>query len=101
MTCILLATCNVDFALVDEREKNIMQEELVELGALNSNLQLGDDEMPIETIEVESSIDELVDAPLGINYAQSFHLNVDPHLVDVDDVDIILIKRENIVLLLT
>ena len=32
------------------------------------------------------SIDELVDVALGINYAQGFDLNVDMHLVDVDDV---------------
>jgi hypothetical protein len=32
------------------------------------------------------SIDELVDAALGINHAQGFDLNVDLHLVDVDDV---------------
>ena len=43
------ATWNVDFALVDEREKKKNQEESYELGALISNLQLGDDEMSIET----------------------------------------------------
>jgi hypothetical protein len=32
------------------------------------------------------SIDELVDAALGINHVQGFDLNVDLHLVDVDDV---------------
>jgi hypothetical protein len=32
------------------------------------------------------SIDELVDATLGINYAQGFDLNVDLHSIDVDDV---------------
>jgi hypothetical protein len=31
------------------------------------------------------SIDELVDATLRTNYAQDFDLNVDLHLVDVDD----------------
>jgi hypothetical protein len=31
-------------------------------------------------------IDELVDATLGINYAQNFDLNVDLYSVDVDDV---------------
>jgi hypothetical protein len=46
---ILPATWNVDFALVDEREKNRMREESNELGALISKLQLGDDEMSIET----------------------------------------------------
>jgi hypothetical protein len=39
-----------------------------------------------EIIELELSIDELVDAELEINYAQGFDLNVDLHLVDVDDV---------------
>ena len=39
-----------------------------------------------EVIELELSIDELVDATLGINHAQDFDLNVDLHLVDVDDV---------------
>jgi hypothetical protein len=34
MACILPATWNVDFALVDEKEKNRMQEESDELGAL-------------------------------------------------------------------
>jgi hypothetical protein len=34
MAHILLAIWNVDFVLVDEREKNKMQEELDELGAL-------------------------------------------------------------------
>jgi hypothetical protein len=37
MACIL-PTWNVDFALVDEREKDRMQEELDELGALISKL---------------------------------------------------------------
>jgi hypothetical protein len=32
------------------------------------------------------SIDELVDAALGINHAQGFDLNVDLHSIDVDDV---------------
>ena len=32
------------------------------------------------------SIDELVDAALGINHAQGFDLNVDLHSVDVDRV---------------
>ena len=49
MACILLATWNVDFALLDEREKNRMQKESNELGALISKLQLDDDEMSIET----------------------------------------------------
>jgi hypothetical protein len=40
---------NVDFALVDERENNRMQEESHELGALISMLRLGDDEMSFET----------------------------------------------------
>jgi hypothetical protein len=81
--CILLATWNVDFALVDEREKNKMREESNELGALISKLQLDDDEISIETyiqmegeeiIELKLSIDELVDVALGINYAQGFIL---------------------------
>jgi hypothetical protein len=58
-------------------------------------VRLGDDEMSFETyiqmegediIELELSIDELVDAALGINHAQGFDLNVDLHSVDVDDV---------------
>jgi hypothetical protein len=58
------------FALVDEREKNRMQEESHELGALISKLRLSDDEMSIKTyiqmkgkevIELELSTDELVD----------------------------------------
>ena len=84
-----------DFALVDEREKNRMRKDLDELGALISKLRLGDHEMSIETymhmegketIELELSIDKLVDVALGINYAHGFDLNVDVHLVDVDDV---------------
>jgi hypothetical protein len=56
---------------------------------------LGDDEMSFETyiqiegegtIELELSIDEVVDAALGINHAQGFDLKVDLHSVDVDDV---------------
>jgi hypothetical protein len=95
MACILLARCNVDFALVDEREKNRMREEPHELGALVSKLRLGDDEMSIQTYiqmewdeitELELSTDELVDVALGINYTQGFDLDVDMHLVDVDDV---------------
>ena len=39
-----------------------------------------------ENIELELSIDKLVDGPLGINYAQGFDLNVDMDLVDVNDV---------------
>ena len=89
MACILPATWNVGFALVYEREKNRMQDESYELGALISNLRLVDDEMSIEIyiqmegekiIELELSIDELVDATLVIN------VNVDLHFVDVDDV---------------
>ena len=45
MARILLATWNVDFALVDERENSRMHEELDELGALISKLCLGNDEM--------------------------------------------------------
>jgi hypothetical protein len=39
-----------------------------------------------EIIELELSIDELVDAALGINHGQGLDLNVDLHSVDVDDV---------------
>ena len=39
-----------------------------------------------ENIELELSIDELVDVAFGINYAQGFDINVDIHLVDMDDV---------------
>ena len=49
MAHILPATWNANFALVDERETNRMQEESDELGALISMLRLGDDEMSIET----------------------------------------------------
>jgi hypothetical protein len=49
MAHILPTTWNVDFALIDEREKNKMREESDELGALISMLRLGDDEMSIET----------------------------------------------------
>ena len=95
MTRILPATWNVDFALVDEREKNRMQEESYERGTLITKLRLGDDKMSIKTyiqmegeeiIELQLSIDELVDVALGISYAQGFDHNVDLHLVDVDDV---------------
>jgi hypothetical protein len=91
---MLPATRNVDFNLVDEKEKYRMQEESDELGALISNLWLDDDEMSIETyihmegeeiIELELSTHELVDAALGINHAQGFDLNVDLITVDVDD----------------
>jgi hypothetical protein len=98
MVHILPTTWNVDFALVNEREKNRMEAKSYELGALITKLRLGDDEMSIETyiqmkgeeiIELEVtqvSIDELVDVALGINYAQGFELKVDLHAVDVDDV---------------
>jgi hypothetical protein len=49
MARILPVTWNVDFALVDEREKNRMREESEEFSALISKLRLGDDEMSIET----------------------------------------------------
>ena len=48
-----------------------------------------------EIIELELSIDELVDAALGINHAQGFDLNVDLHSVDVDDVARPTIKRSD------
>jgi hypothetical protein len=95
MARILPTIWNVDFALVDEREKNRMREESDELGALILKLQLGDDEMSIETYiqmegeeitELELKTNELVDDALGINYAQGFDLNVDMHSIDVDDV---------------
>jgi hypothetical protein len=72
-----------------------MQEALDKLGVLISKLPLGDDEMSIEThiqmkgediTELELSTNELVDATLGINYAQGFDLNVDLHSIDMDDV---------------
>jgi hypothetical protein len=87
--------------LVDERDNNRMREESHELGILISKLQMVDDEISFETyihvegeeiIELELSIDELVDAALGINYAQGFDLNVDFHLVDVDDVALPIVK---------
>jgi len=95
MVRILPATWNVDFALVDAREKNKMREESDEFGAQISKLQLDDDEMSIKTciqmegeeiIELELSTDELVYAALAISHAQGFDLNVDLHSVDVDDV---------------
>ena len=94
MARILHATWNIDFALVDEREKSIMQESN-ELGTLISKLWLGDDEMSIETyIQIkgeeitglELGIDELEDVASGINYAQGFDLNDDLHLVDANDI---------------
>jgi hypothetical protein len=39
-----------------------------------------------ESTQLELNIDELVDVVLGINHAQGFDLNVDLHLVDMDDV---------------
>jgi hypothetical protein len=39
-----------------------------------------------ETWVLKLSIDELVDAALGINHAQGFDLNVDLHTVDVDHI---------------
>jgi hypothetical protein len=45
-----------------------------------------------EIIELELSTHELVDATLGINHAQGFDLNVDLHLVDVDDVALPTVK---------
>jgi hypothetical protein len=39
-----------------------------------------------EITKLELSIDELVDAALGINHAQGFDLNVDLHSIDMDDV---------------
>ena len=72
-----------------------MQKELNELGAMISKLQLGDDEMSIETYiqmegeeitKLEQSIDELVHADLGTNSTQDLYLNVDLDLVNVDDV---------------
>ena len=92
MTCILPATWNANFALVDERVKNKMQKKLDELGGLISKLRLDDDEMSMETCiqmegkeiaELELSIDELVDVALGINHAKGFDLNVHLHLIDV------------------
>ena len=64
-------------------------------------MRLGDDEMSFETYiqmegeeiaELELSIDELVDVALGINHAQGIDLNVDFHLVDVDDVALPTVK---------
>jgi hypothetical protein len=49
MARILPTTWDVDFSLVDEREKNRMQEESHELGALISKLRLGDYEMSFKT----------------------------------------------------
>jgi hypothetical protein len=81
-----------------------MQEEFDDLGTLISKLQLGDDEMSIETYiqmkgekitELELSIDELVDVALGFNYAQGFDLNVDLHFVDANDVVTPIVKLSN------
>ena len=64
-------------------------------------MRLGDDEMSFETYiqmegeeiaELELSIDELVDVALGINHAQGIDLNVDFHLVDVDDIALPAVK---------
>jgi hypothetical protein len=95
---------NVNFALVDERENNRMREESHELGALISKLRLGDGDMAIETyiqmegkeiIELELSIDELVDVALGTDHAQCFDLNVDLHSIDVNDVGPPTIQRSD------
>ena len=60
-----------------------------------SKLQLGVDEMSIETYiqiegeeitQLELNTNELVDVALGINYSQGFDLNIDMHSIDVDDV---------------
>jgi hypothetical protein len=45
MACVLPTTWNVDFSLVDEREKIRMRGKSNELGALILKLRLGDDEM--------------------------------------------------------
>ena len=47
MACMLPVTWNIDFALVDDREKNIMPKESYDykVGAMVSKLQLGDDEL--------------------------------------------------------
>jgi hypothetical protein len=45
-----------------------------------------------EFTKLDLSMDELVDATLGINYAQGFDLNVDFHLVDVVDVALPTVK---------
>ena len=72
-----------------------MREESHKLGGLISKLRLGDDEMSFKTYihmegeentELELSIDELVDAALGINYAQGFDLNINLHSINVNDV---------------
>ena len=95
MAHILPATWNVDFALVDDMEKNVMQEKSNELGAMNSKLRWGDDEISIKTYiqiegeentELELNTNELMDVALGINYAQCFDLNIDLYSIDVDDV---------------
>ena len=38
-----------------------------------------------ENNELELTIVELVDATLGISYAQGFDLNVDPHSIDLSE----------------
>jgi hypothetical protein len=64
-------------------------------------LRLGDNEISFETYihiegeeitKLELSIDELVDATLGINHAQAFDINVDFHLIDADDVALPTVK---------
>ena len=70
-----------------------------------SKLQLGDDEMSIETyiqleggegIELNLSIDESVDVALGTNFAQDLDLNVHIDSVDMDDVTPPTIKRSDV-----
>ena len=72
-----------------------MQKESNELGAMIWKLQVGDDEMSIETHihmkgegipKVELSTGELVDVALGPYHAQGFDLNLDLYSTDVDDV---------------
>jgi hypothetical protein len=73
MACTLPATWNFDFALVDEREKNKMREELDDLGALISKLQLGDDDILIETyIQMEG--EELTELELSTDLRVSNNL---------------------------
>jgi hypothetical protein len=42
--------------------------------------------------KLQLNIDELVDATLGINYAQAFDINVDFYLINADDVALPTIK---------
>jgi hypothetical protein len=83
MVRILPATWNVDFALVDEREKNRMQGKIKWTRWCDFKVAIGcwwdvnREYIQIEGEEItklELSTNELVDVALGISYAQALIL---------------------------